>query len=84
MNIAVNRKNMCFIEDALAEHVGRQMADLAGLAGLELAEHLAGLLHQAEPPVQLPQQEEAPVTADGAAPEVKHDFPALPSLKNQR
>ncbi len=55
-------------EDALAEHVGRQMADLAGLAGVEPVEHLAGLPHQPEPPVQLPRQKEAPVDADGAAP----------------
>ena len=71
-------------EDALAEHVGRQMADLAGLACLELAEHLAGLLHQPELPVKLAQQKEPPVAADGAAPEIKHDFPALSSLKNYR
>ena len=55
-------------EDALAEHVGRQMADLAKLAGLEFAEHLAGLPCQAEPPVKPPRQQEAAVTADGAAP----------------
>ena len=71
-------------EDALAEHVGRRMPDLAPLAGVEAVEYLAGLLRQAEPPVQLPQQEEAAVAADGAAPEIKHDFPASVSLKNYR
>ena len=55
-------------EDALAEHVGRQMADLAKLAGLEFAEHLAGLPCQAEPPVKPPRQQEAAFAADGAAP----------------
>ena len=29
-----------------------------------------------------PQQEKAAVAADGAAPEIKHDFPVLLSLKN--
>ncbi len=68
-------------EDALAEHVG-QMPDLAPLAGVEPVEHLACPPRQAEPPVQLPQQKEDAVAADGAAPEIKHDYPVLPSLKN--
>ena len=71
-------------EDALAEHVGRRMPDLAPLAGVELVERLAGPPRQAEPPVKLPQQKETAVAADGAAPEIKHDFPVLLSLKNYR
>jgi outer membrane protein TolC len=37
------------------------MADLAGLAGVESAEHLAGLPCQGEPPVKPPRQQEAAV-----------------------
>ena len=56
------------------------MPDFA-VCGGELVEHIAGLPHQAEPPVQLPKQQEAAVATEGTASEIKHDFPVFVSLE---
>jgi hypothetical protein len=56
--------------------------DFVWLVGVEPVEPLANLFHQAELPVLLLKQKDDTVVAGSCAPEIKHYFPVLFSLKN--